>query len=347
MKIGVSIFSGLKEYNLESSLEYLKCAYEHGAEMMFTSAHINEADKSIDDLNIIIEKAYEYGIKVVIDVSKNAYENLNLSDKVFCYRLDYGFSDEEIVELSKSGKHYIELNASTLSKEKLEKYLSMGLNIERTRASFNYYPKLYTAHSIGDATKKVEMFKKYGIGVSAFLPSFYGKRPPMYEGLPSIEMHRNQELAISIEELKAIGVSEIYFGDAYASVDEIKLLESHNKDEIVLDVELNVLDENIISYLTSTMRLRPDYNDYLLRFGKTKQTNIEIIKYQGKRKKFDLTIDNILFKRYSGEINLVIDELPYEERVNVIGSVKCSDLIVNNIKEKGYVKLNIINSYDK
>ena len=103
----------------------------------------------------------------------------------------------------------------------------------------------------------------------------------------------------------------------------------------------------IISYLNSILRLRPDYNDYLLRFGKTKQTNIENIKYQGKRKKFDLTIDNILFKRYSGEINLVIDELPYEERVNVIGSVKCSDLIVNNIKEKGYVKLNIINSYDK
>ena len=342
MKTGISIFTGLKEYNLNDSLKYLEFAHKHGVEMMFTSAHINEADKSIDDLNIIIEKAFEYGIKVVIDVSKKAYENLNLSDKVFCYRLDYGFTDEEVVKLSQSDKHFIELNASTLSREKIEKYILLGLNVEHTRASFNYYPKLYTAHSINDAIAKIKMFNEFGINVSAFLPSFYGKRPPMFEGLPSIEVHRNQDLSISIEELKSIGASEIYFGDAYASEDEIKLLETHNSDQIVLDAKLNLNDVNINDFLNLTLRLRPDYNDYLLRFGKIKETNVEKIQYQGKRRKFDLTIDNILFKRYSGEINLVIQDLPYEERVNVIGCVKCSDLIVNNIKEKGFVKLNII-----
>ena len=340
MKIGVSIFTGLKEYSLEDNLKYLKFAHEHGVKMMFTSAHINEAEKAIDELNIIINQAYDYGINTVIDVSKKVYDEINLSDKIYCYRLDYGFSDEEVVKLS--NKHHIELNASTLSKEKLQKYISLGLNIKNTRASFNYYPKLYTAHSIEDAIEKIRMFNEYGIGVSAFLPSFYGKRPPMYEGLPSIEIHRNQDLSISIEELKSIDVSEIYFGDAYASENEIRLLELHNSDNVIIDVVLNEENENIEMYLDNELRVRPDYNNYLLRFGKIKDANVEQKKYQGKRNKFDLTIDNTLFKRYSGEVNLVLQDLPYDERINVIGNAKCSDYIIKRVKEKGFVKFNII-----
>lgn len=340
MKIGVSIFTGLKEYSLEDNLKYLKFAHEHGVKMMFTSAHINEAEKAIDELNIIINQAYEYGINTVIDVTKKVYEEIKLSDKIYCYRLDYGFTDEEVVALSH--KHHIELNASTLSNEKLQKYISLGLNVNNTRASFNYYPKLYTAHSIEDAIEKIRMFNEYGIGVSAFLPSFYGKRPPMYEGLPSIEIHRNQDLSISIEELKSIGASEIYFGDAYAKEDEIKILEAHNSDNIILDVFLNEENDNIKIFFDNVLRVRPDYNDYLLRFGKLNGVSIEQKKYQGKRNKFDLTIDNTRFKRYGGEINLVLQDLPYDERVNILGNVKCSDYIIKKIKENGFVKFNLI-----
>ena len=100
-------------------------------------------------------------------------------------------------------------------------------------------------------------------------------------------------------------------------------------------------EENVKEFLCNTLRLRPDYNNYLLRFGKIKEYKVEKIKYQGKRNKFDLTIDNDEFKRYSGEVNLVIEELPHEDRINILGSVKCSDLIVKNIKKKGFVKLNV------
>ena len=56
--------------------------------------------------------------------------------------------------------------------------------------------------------------------------------------------------------------------------------------------------------------------------------------YSSSRKKYDVTIDNELFKRYSGEINLVLTDLPNDERVNVIGYVDCSDIVVNSLKEK-------------
>lgn len=340
MKTGLSIFTGLKEYTLEKSLKYLEMAHEHNIEMIFSSAHINEADRSIEELNIIIEKCHEYGMKFVIDVSKKAFENLGLSDKVYAYRLDYGFTDEEVVELSRSDKFYIELNASTISEEKLKKYIYMGINLSHVRASFNYYPKLYTAHDINDAKKIIEMFNKYGISVGAFLPSVNEQRPPMYEGLPSIESHRNLDKGISIEELKAIGVSEVFIGDAYASLEEICLLEKHNDDNVVLDLILDSKqDEELFD---KVLTVRPDYNNYLLRVSGGRGKDVVPLNNQSPRHKFDVTIDNELFKRYSGEVNIVINELPLEERVNVIGKVKCSDIIVNKIKESKKIKFNII-----
>lgn len=332
MKIGLSIFTGLKEYTLEESLKYLEIAHKHNIEMIFSSAHITEADKSIEELNIIIEKCYEYNMKFVIDVNKTAFENLGLSNKVYAYRLDYGFTDGEIVKMSYSNDYFIELNASTLREEKLKKLIDMGLNTSHVRASFNYYPKLYTGHDLLDAKKIISMFNKYGINVGAFLPSNYGKRPPMYEGLPSIESHRNIIKAISIEELKAIGASEIFIGDAYASEEEIIELEQHCFDEHVLRVHL--YDEKYESLFTNELRIRPDINSYILRMSSKRGEVVPQYNNFVERKKYDVTIDNELFKRYSGEINLVLTDLPNDERVNVIGYVDCSDIVVNSLKEK-------------
>lgn len=336
MKTGVSVFTGLKEYTLENTLKYLELAHLHNVEMVFSSAHINEADRSIDELNIIIEKCYEYNMKFVIDVSKTAFINLGLSDKVYAYRLDYGFTDEEIVELSNSNKFYIELNASTLSEEKLCKLIEKGLNVEHVRASFNYYPKLYTAHDICDANDIIKMFNKYGINVGAFLPSFYGKRPPMYEGLPSIESHRNQDLDISIEELKAIGVEEVFFGDSYASCEEIKTLENHSKNDVTLCAYLNNDNsekDTIIDILSNASSIRPDVNSYLLRISSKRGSSFIPFNNNKNRNKFDLTIDNSLYGRYSGEVNIVLKDLPCDERVNIIGKVKCSDVIIEKLKQ--------------
>ena len=336
MKTGLSIFTGLKEYSLEESLKYLEIAHKHNIDMIFSSAHITEADRSIEELNIIIEKCYEYNMKFVIDVSKAAFENLGLSNKVYAYRLDYGFTDEEIVKMSYSNDFLIELNASTLREEKLIKLINMGLNLSHVRASFNYYPKLFTGHDIMDARSIIKMFNKYGINVGAFLPSNFGKRPPMYEGLPSIESHRNIAKAISIEELKAIGASEIFIGDAYASLDEIIELENHSHDEHVLN--LHLIDNKYEYLFDNTQRIRPDINSYILRISSKRGQNILADNNNIDRKKYDVTIDNELFKRYSGEINIVLSDLPKDERVNVIGYVECSDIILNSLKEKLIIK---------
>jgi hypothetical protein len=51
------------------------------------------------------------------------------------------------------------------------------------------------------------------------------------------------------------------------------------------------------------------------------------------RKLYDVTIDNSNFKRYAGEINIVLQDLPNDERVNVIGKLDTTNVIINKIKK--------------
>lgn len=143
-KMGISVFNGLKEYNLASNLEYIKLAKKLGYEMVFSSAHINEAENAINDLKVCIDLANSLGMKLSLDISKPAFEKLGNISGLYSLRLDYGFTEEDIVKLSNEAEYFVELNASTLTNARFEKLVEKGLNLQKTRLSFNYYPKLHT-----------------------------------------------------------------------------------------------------------------------------------------------------------------------------------------------------------
>ena len=101
--------------------------------------------------------------------------------------------------------------------------------------------------------------------------------------------------------------------------------------------------DGLIDCLQGLKKIRIDYNQYLLRLNASKIDNMILEPTNTiERKKFDLTIDNYLFKRYQNEVNIVISDIEKDLRVNVIGKVLCSDLIVKKIKEKLSVRINII-----
>ena len=97
-KYGVSIFTGLSDYTREENLKYLKTASEMGCEVIFSSAHINEAEKEINELEELVTLASSYGMKVSLDVSKPMMSNFNIPKGLYALRLDYGFTLDEIVE---------------------------------------------------------------------------------------------------------------------------------------------------------------------------------------------------------------------------------------------------------
>ncbi len=328
---GISVYAGLDDYSKEENVKYLRLAKDLGCTHVFSSAHINEAKTSEEELQSIIDECNKLGLKLSLDVSKKIVDKYSGLEGLFALRLDYGFTDEEIIELSHCAPYLVELNASTLSYEHIKSLIDNGINTSRTRFTFNFYPKLYSGHDILDVYNKTKICNEVGIYVGAFIPSHTGFRPPMYEGLPTVESHRNMILDNAIEELKACGINGIYFGDAYASNEEIKTLNIHNTSDVL--IKLSIYNNEYDYLYDKSFRIRPDLNGSILRVSSVR-SNAEISAFNTVgRKKYDVTIDNSKFKRYAGEINIVLKDLPNDDRVNVIGNIDSTDLIIDNIKQ--------------
>ena len=328
---GISVYAGLDDYSKEENVKYLRLAKDLGCTHVFSSAHINEAKTSQEELQSIIDECNKLGLKLSLDVSKRIIDKYNILEGLFALRLDYGFTDEEIIDLSNSAPYLVELNASTLSYEHIKSLIDNGINTSRTRFTFNFYPKLYSGHDIIDVYNKTKICNEVGIYVGAFIPSHIGFRPPMYEGLPTVETHRKMLLDNAIEELKACGINGIYFGDAYASSDEIKTLVMHNTDEVLIKLSIYNKDYNYL--YDKAFSIRPDLNSCILRVSSLRSSD-EILSFNTVgRKKYDVTVDNSKFKRYAGEINIVLKDLPCDERVNVVGKIESTSVIVDKIKQ--------------
>lgn len=333
---GISVYAGLDDYSKEENVKYLRLAKDLGCTHVFSSAHINEAKTSQEELQSIIDECNKLGLKLSLDVSKKIIDKYSSLEGLFALRLDYGFTDEEIIELSHTAPYLVELNASTLSYEHIKSLIDNGINTSRTRFTFNFYPKLYSGHDILDVYNKTKICNEVGIYVGAFIPSHTGFRPPMYEGLPTVEAHRSMILDNAIEELKACGINGIYFGDAYASSEEIKTLNMHNTSDVL--IKLSIYNNEYDYIYDKSFRIRPDLNSSILRVSSVRSSN-EILTFNTVgRKKYDVTIDNSKFKRYAGEINIVLKDLPNDERVNVIGKIDSTDIIINNIKRGNVFK---------
>lgn len=341
-KKGISVFTGLKEYSLEKNIEYLRLAKSLGYEIVFSSAHINEASTSFEDLQKLIDEVQKLDMKLSLDISKPTFEKLRLPENLYALRLDYGFSENDIIDLSNKAPYMIELNASVYKKERILSLIEKGLNAKNIRVSFNYYPKIHTGHTIEFVNDMTKFFHSLGMTVGAFLPSHIGFRPPMYEGLPTVESHRKMNLSLAIEELKVSDVDEIMFGDAYASCEELELLHKQQKEEIIFEVQL--LNKDDINALSKSYVIRPDLNDELLRLSNSRSNEVIEPFNTVERKKYDLTIDNNGFLRYKGEINIVLKDLEKDERVNVIGHLNTTDFIISKVKEGR--KFTFVNKYD-
>lgn len=333
-KAGISVFNGLSDYCIENNLEYIKKAKEQGYEIIFSSAHINEASNAYSDLQKCIDLACDLNMKLSLDISKPAFLKMESLKGLYALRLDYGFTDEDIVELSNQDDFLIELNASTITFEKFNRLIKMGVNLKHLRMSFNYYPKKHTGHGTEFVKEKIEFLHKYGICVGAFIPSHIGFRPPMYEGLPTIEKHRNDSLDVAIEELKLLGADEIIFGDAYASNEELSKLVFHQTDTVLINFNgVEKLDKNYYPYLSNEFVVRIDQNNEILRLNGTRDKIMVKPFNTIERNVYDVTIDNLGFGRYQGEINIVLKPLEQDQRVNVIGQCELTDILLNSIQK--------------
>ncbi len=348
IRVGASVYVGLDEYPVEKNIEYLEKLKKYKIEYVFISAHIPEMKEGFkEELEIVCNKANELGLKIILDVDKSMMEGFKMPE-IYALRLDFGFTIDETIDLYKNSPFKIELNASTLSYEEFQYLNNHGVDLRNVRISHNFYPKKFTGLSYEDVLSKNRMFHDMGLNVMMYVPSNVGKRPPLYEGLPTVEEHRYLTLPAILSTIRALEADEVFFGDSYASDDELEYATSFDYDTVVIPMIINsnisVCEKDL---LQRNHVNRTDENPYFKRSAWRIKGDEILPKYNHERNKFDVTIDNVLFGRYQGEISIMSQDVAADKRVNVVGKALIDDFVLSTIKSGTKFKFAIIGEYDE
>ncbi|MBT2218143.1 DUF871 family protein [Virgibacillus dakarensis] len=334
--IGFSVFLN-EDWSKEKENDVNKMA-DIGFEGVFTSLHIPEDDvsKYSKRLKFLLEIVQARKLKLMVDISNNALKNIGLSlndpESIFesgitGLRMDDGIDVEIIANLS----HYltVSLNASTLTEEDYEELVQHNADFSNIKAWHNYYPRPNTGLDEKWFYAKNSWLKSMHFKLSAFVPGDSSLRLPLYETLPTLEIHRYQNpFYSSLSLLRDYMIDDVYIGDPGLSNETCQQFREYLHRKVLL-FHATTINDKWISYVYKDHQNRLDVSRDVIR---SEQSRIlhknDSLKPENNvlRKKGSITIDNNLYKRYKGELQVVKRELSSDTKVNVIGQIIDKDL---------------------
>lgn len=313
--------------------ERIALAGKMGVRRAFTSLHIpEEAGDLACRAKSLLKAAKEVGIEVYADVSAQTPAHLGLESLsalkslgVIGLRLDDFFENDTILNLAKEFK--LALNASILFEKDVRALLEGGLEAGQLLAWHNFYPRRETGLSESFFESQNELFRRYGIPLSAYIPGDGEKRGPLFEGLPTLEAHREVDPYLAALELFRAGVDDVYIGDPEVSEELLsKLMELDRFGRVSLRVE---------GFQAGEFRLRPDFSRDVIRFMDTRSSGSVVAENTVARPVGTITRDNDHYGRYRGEVQIMLHDLPSDERVNVVGRVVEADVPLLSLLQPG------------
>ena len=320
---------GISSYFKDLDYTYLEEASKIGAKYLFISLHIPEEDLSEIDQELpnFLKRTKELGFEVVPDISPLTLEKLGLKNKDYrglkelgftTLRLDFGFEDySEVKELQNDFQ--IIINSSTLNKEDLLKAEEAGVDLDRVIAIHNFYPKTNTGLSSNYFRDMNKVYLELGIRTMAFVPGDLLKRFPLYEGLPTLERHRQMHPYVAaIELIEEFSTTDILIGDSKANISTLKWIKDY-MDHKIMNLPVHFKNENNHFYHKDHY-VRKDLSESVIRLTEERIKNIPISE-NNVRRKGSITIENKLAGRYSGEMQICKKDFPMSSASNVLGFV--------------------------
>ena len=314
--------------------------YEPGS-YIFTSFHISEemGPSYVEQMKSMCRQLHEIGYKIIGDVSKKTLKQFGCETlwefaemmEISMVRIDYGFSDEEIIGLGK--RMPVCINASAVDETSVQK---IRKEVKSVYGIHNFYPRPETGLDEEYFTEINRQLRKLGMKVMAFIPGDIFLRGPLFEGLPTLEKHRGiAPFAAYVDAKLTCGMDEVLVGDGVISQfdgDRIKAFEK----EGVLELPV-VFSEFHKTLYGKIFTIRTDSPRWVKRLTESREYSCfgtEILPADCTvRDAGSITMDNSRYLRYSGEIQMVIEKLPADERVNVIGRIeKNYELLLMNIR---------------
>lgn len=283
----------------------------------------------------------DMGYRIIADVSVKTVAQFGCTDltelaeklRLWALRIDYGFSVSEIQAMAE--KMPIVLNASTTTVEAARAIAAKGGCV---MAMHNFYPRPETGLDEDYFREITESLRQAGLKVLAFIPGDARKRGPVFEGLPTLEAHRHILPSAAFADLALnYGLEAIFVGDPGISRTEIDRIDRFCREGI-LSIPCEIQEDWQYLY-DQVFTCRIDSPKRLVRFQESR-----IYSCQGPttepancvpRTRGSLTIDNLRYGRYSGEIMLIRSDLPADDRVNVIGHVPENALLLLDLIGRG------------
>lgn len=319
----------------EKNLAFIDRMHEAGVQTVFTSMHIPEDDSSdtLESLKQITKKMNAYGMELMTDVSSGTFDIYNVKKEdakeffidlgVSSLRMDYGFTYEEMKELSNDFK--IVLNASTINDETSKALEAVGFDLSEITVCHNFYPRENTGLGREFLYERNAYLSKKGFRIQAFIVGDKEKRGPIYAGLPTLEEHRYADsLYAYLDLVENFFVEEVLVGDIEMSQESLDRLDDWIEDEVI-SLPLESLHGDVPSVFNDVHVNRPDVAEDVVRSSQSriilKDETIEPLNSNVKRPVGTITIDNENYGRYSGEIQVMKKDLPEDDRVNVLGKI--------------------------
>ena len=338
--LGISVFFGLNQ-TLEQNSNYLKRAREIGYTRLFTSLHIPESNAAVlvREARVLLKQAKDLGFSVTADISPHTWQQFGISASQLAgigierLRIDYGIGPDQIKELAQSTGGRIEVNASTMTESVLRQMFDAGIDPGCLSACHNYYPRPETGISYDLFVQRSKIFMEKSIQVGTFIPGRTNPRGPIHAGLPTLESHRNMCSVDAARQLWASGVVDtIIWGDPLVTEAELMAvaqLPQKISDTLVLRMTSVSGDGREIEWLRNSVHTnRLDAAGAAVRSQESRRLHCGQILPQPAqtRRRGDVTIDNSNYGRYMGELQIVLQDLPADERVNKIGRIVSEDL---------------------
>lgn len=345
MMLGFSIFLGT-DFN-DSTFKYMERMKAFNFNGIFTSLHIPEDDSSqyLERIQKLGQAAQSLDLSLMVDISSKALEAIGIDiDKdvskllemgITGIRMDYGISMSTIAAVSRVMK--VGLNASTLTISDVSELTKHQADFSQMELWHNYYPRPETGLAKNAFVEQNKWLKSQGLKVIAFVPGDEQLRGPLFEHLPTLEKHRNQHpLASALEMLRDCQVDEVYIGDERLSEKPMKQF-SQYVTEAIISLEVLPLTRNYHDLFIGRHTNRVDDARDVIRSQEARFKKLPEIKQEKSyvRNKGSITLDNQLYGRYMGELQLLKRTLPADGKVNVVAQVMPEDIALIDWIEPG------------
>ncbi len=355
-EIGLSVypqFNSIDEIKLQ-----LKQASDLGYSRVFTSLQLSNlgfqnSDFQLEDYQEITNYAHQLNFKIHADINREIFEEIGatvdnmkkLKDLgVDVLRLDFGFSEEETVQLSLN-KLDIIIEDNPISDESVYKRARLILekgNPQQYRFCHNFFPHNDTGLDFDETEVLSQEFIEMGYSVGIFITSQSSPHSlsKYSNGVCTIEDQRYLPPHIAFEELRNTDAYDIImFGDSYPSYRDLKsvadcFMNPYCSIDAWLDEDLDENQRDLITNILHKNRL--DVASTLIRSTSTRK-KVKVSAQNCINRPFGtITLDNENAERYEGELQITLRDLAPSTLANCVGMVKPScQRLLKQVKYSG------------